>query len=339
MPRQGYQPQQEIYGGGAPVRLPMLGGGGLSDFRSRGERDCPEGYTWDGIERRCVPKPRAYARQHEVGVNRHAERNLERFGSGAYVRDPNVKGGLTPVGYSRPGTYDPDAGARAGQPYGVRMGVGGGVGGGGPSYEERQLSMKLEKARLALEQEVARGGMSLAEANQRLQRYMADEQFRLEEKMGMEKLGLEEKLGTGKLDIERGYLEETEATRRAQEAWRQQLLDEMLGMMDGGAGGGSDAINWEALEERMYMPAQRNITGQMREGLATMGGQAAGAGYGGRSSWEDKQRGGILTGGARAIGDVRSAAGVQTTRAKLEERARQRQERITRAGLLASMGG
>ena len=214
-----------------------------------------------------------------------------------------------------------------------------------PSYygvERLSFEQEMERARSSIEQqradlagEVARGNLSISQANLHLERYIADinadlskKKMRLEEQLGMKKLGIEKELGLGELA-------EKKAERRAKQAWRGRLYGTITSM----AGGGGTSPDLGALEERLYMPAQRNITEQMRVGLAGLPGEATGAGYGGRSSWEDRQRAGILTSGVRAIGDVRSQAGVQATRIRLEEAERARQSRGQMAAALAGLGG
>lgn len=206
---------------------------------------------------------------------------------------------------------------------------------------------KLGMFRAETERQVQKGTLDINKARLAVEKQLSMKKLGVEEKLGMGELGerkraglAEERLGERRLGVEaelgKGALAETRATREAQEAWRRKLYAGIRGLYGGGDGG---TTNLGALEEQLYMPAQRSITEQMKAGLAGLPGEATGAGYGGRSSWEDRQRAGILTSGVRAIGDVRSQAGVQATRIRLEEAERARQSRGQMAAALAGLGG
>lgn len=332
MPR--YMPEQQIYGGNPTRPLPLLDiGGGRGTFRSSRENECPQGYTWDAFQNKCVsigaPTTNNRSGPLPVPVNMAPQALQNRH---SYPRGGYAGTGMTQEQYNV--LQEQRASRREGRRLSLEEELGRGQ--LREQTAQRIADQEMQQARLALEREVARGNLTIAEANQKLQDFMTKENLRLQERMGLQQYGLEKELGRGKLNIEQGYLDEAIASRKARERWQQELLNEILGYMGEGT---SDNINWDTLEERMYMPAQRAIESQMRQGLSTIGGQAAGAGYGGRSSWEDREAARILGEGSRAIGDVRSEAGIQTTRARLEERDRQRQQQIALASMLASLGG
>jgi len=63
-----------------------------------------------------------------------------------------------------------------------------------------------------------------------------------------------------------------------------------------------------------------------------------GAGYGGRSSWEDKAAAGLLSEASRNIGDIRSQAGVATAKLRMTEEGERQNRALQAAQLAAELG-
>jgi len=95
---------------------------------------------------------------------------------------------------------------------------------------------------------------------------------------------------------------------------------------------------WGTIEERMYVPAQRQVQEEMKKGLAGLETGGMAAGYGGRASFEDKAKAALLSTGAQNVGALRSAAALQTETMRQTWQKQQQGTALAIAQLASNLG-